>query len=81
MRFTLRSEIRANDVERDFGIARGHPFLLNETGTRFCVLDAYGANSVCSRTIDYRQEQQRVNAPLAPPAIRRRHRSQSIPVP
>jgi len=74
--FTVRSEYGLNDIERDFGIARFHPFLLDETGTRFCVLDPYGANSVCSRTMDYRAERDRVNSPLAPPALG----TQSLPV-
>jgi TonB-linked SusC/RagA family outer membrane protein len=69
VRFNVRSEYGLNDIERDFGIARYHTFLLDETGTRFCVLDAYGSNNVCSRTINYRDEQARVNSPLAPPAI------------
>jgi TonB-linked SusC/RagA family outer membrane protein len=74
VRFTARSEIGFNDIERDFGIARNHPFLLDETGTRFCVLDTYGSGTVCSRTIDYRAEQKRINdAPgdfaLTPPAF------------
>jgi TonB-linked SusC/RagA family outer membrane protein len=60
-RFTVRTEYGLNDIERDFGIARYHTFLLDETGTRFCVLDAYGSSTVCSRTVDYRQEQFRVN--------------------
>jgi TonB-linked SusC/RagA family outer membrane protein len=60
-RFTVRSEYGLNDIERDFGIARFHPFLLDETGTRFCVNDAYGSSLVCSRTMDYRAEQFRVN--------------------
>lgn len=61
VRFTARSEVGFNDIERDFGIARYHPLLMDETGTRFCVLDPYGRNDVCSRTIDYRQEQARIN--------------------
>jgi TonB-linked SusC/RagA family outer membrane protein len=60
-RFSVRSEYGLNDIERDFGIARFHPFLLDETGTRFCVLDAYGTGTVCSRTFNYRDEQFRVN--------------------
>jgi TonB-linked SusC/RagA family outer membrane protein len=60
-RFTVRSEYGRNDIEREFRIARYHPFLLDETGTRFCVVDAYGSNSVCSRTMNYRAEQFRVN--------------------
>lgn len=61
VRFSARSEYGFNDVERDFGIARNHPFLLDETGTRFCVLDAYGSTNTCTRTLDYRAEQARIN--------------------
>lgn len=70
--FTARSEIGFNDIERDFGIARHHTFLLDETGTRFCVLDAYGSPNVCSRTIDYHAEQNRINnhpGPFALPTV------------
>jgi TonB-linked SusC/RagA family outer membrane protein len=74
IRFTARSEYGLNDIEGDFGIARNHPFLLNETGTRFCVLDAFGSSNICARTIDYHQEQRRINNAggdfaLAPPAF------------
>jgi TonB-linked SusC/RagA family outer membrane protein len=73
VRFTARSEYGVNDIERDFGIARFHPFLLDETGTRFCVLDAYGNSNTCSRTIDYREEQLRINnagiVALTPPSF------------
>src|SRR5690606_3554073 len=74
VRFTARTEYGLNDIEGDFGIARYHPFLLDETGTRFCVLDGYDEGDVCSRTIDYRAEQLRINnAPgdfaLAPPSF------------
>lgn len=74
VRFTARTEYGLNDIERDFGIARYHPFLLNEAGDRFCVLDSYGTGNVCARTIDYRTEQARINNvpgdfALAPPAF------------
>ncbi|MGQ0813268.1 MAG: SusC/RagA family TonB-linked outer membrane protein [Gemmatimonadota bacterium] len=80
VRFTTRYELGFGDIERDFGIARFHPFLLDETGTRFCVVgsgginDAYGSPTACSRTLDYRTEQARINnAPgdfaLAPPSF------------
>lgn len=59
--FTARTELGLNDIEGDFGIARYMPFLLDETGTRFCVLDSYGTNNLCSRTVDYLSEQKRVN--------------------
>jgi len=61
VRFTARSEIGFNDVERDFGIAKNHPLLMDETGTRFCVVDGYGSANVCSRTMDWRQEVNRIN--------------------
>ncbi|HEX5520920.1 MAG TPA: SusC/RagA family TonB-linked outer membrane protein [Longimicrobiaceae bacterium] len=61
VRFSARSEIGFNDIERDFGIATNHPLLMDETGTRFCVLDPMGSNNVCSRTIDWQAESKRIN--------------------
>jgi TonB-dependent SusC/RagA subfamily outer membrane receptor len=61
VRFTARSEVGFNDIERDFGIARYHPYLLDETGTRFCAADAFATTNRCTRTIDYREEQRRIN--------------------
>jgi TonB-linked SusC/RagA family outer membrane protein len=61
VRFNVRSEYGFNDIERDFGIARNHAYLLDETGTRFCAIDAYGSSNVCTRTLDYRAEQARIN--------------------
>ncbi len=61
VRFTARSEVGFNDIERDFGIASNTALLLDETGRRFCAIDAFGTNTTCSRTIDYRQEQVRIN--------------------
>ena len=60
--FNVRSEVGFNDIERDFGIARYHAYLLDPTGTRFCVQDGLADRDfVCSRTVDYRAEQERVN--------------------
>src|SRR5690606_17861916 len=55
-------------------LARNHALMLDETGTRFCVLDPLGSSNVCSRSIDYREEVARINnAPgdfaLAPPSF------------
>jgi TonB-linked SusC/RagA family outer membrane protein len=63
VRFTARSELGFNDIERDFGIARNHPFLLDESGTRFCVQDdqAGARLNTCTRTINYLEEQTRIN--------------------
>lgn len=60
-RFSVRTEVGLNDVEREFPLARNHALMLDETGTRFCVLDALGTNNLCSRTIDYRAEVARIN--------------------
>jgi TonB-linked SusC/RagA family outer membrane protein len=63
--FSARSEIGFNDIERDFGIARRHTFLMDETGTRFCAAGLTGeaafGNLTCSRTFDYHAEQRRIN--------------------
>jgi TonB-linked SusC/RagA family outer membrane protein len=61
VRSTARTEIGFNDIERDFGIARNHPLLMDETGTRFCVLDAMGSATLCSRTVDWASEVRRIN--------------------
>jgi TonB-linked SusC/RagA family outer membrane protein len=61
VRFTARSEIGFNDVEREHSIARNHPLLMDETGTRFCVLDGLNTATLCSRTVDWGAEVQRIN--------------------
>ncbi|MDP9349530.1 MAG: TonB-dependent receptor plug domain-containing protein, partial [Gemmatimonadota bacterium] len=61
VRFNARSEYGMNDVEREFRIARNHPLLMDETGTRFCVLDPLGTTSTCARTVDWRAEVNRIN--------------------
>ncbi len=71
---TARAEYGVNDIEGNFGIARNMPFLLDETGTRFCVLDTYGSNQTCTRTINYLAEQKRINGTpgdfaLGPPSF------------
>lgn len=64
LRFSMRSEYGTSDIERDFGIARLHPLMLDETGTRFCV-NAIGSLATndfsCRRTIDYAKEVFRIN--------------------
>ena len=61
-RFSFRSEYGVNDIERDFGIARNHTFLLDPAGTRFCVGSLANSSPLnCSRTIDYREEVARIN--------------------
>ena len=64
MSYSVRQEYGLNDIERDFGISRNHTLLMDETRTRFCVIDAYGSNNLCSRTLDYQKEVARVNNTL-----------------
>jgi len=62
IRFGFRSELGVNDIERSFGPARNHALLLDAAQQRFCVVDAVASSRACSRTIDYRQEQTRINS-------------------
>ncbi|MGE5801675.1 MAG: TonB-dependent receptor plug domain-containing protein, partial [Gemmatimonadota bacterium] len=68
--FGVRTEAGVSDIERDFGIARFHALLTDETGTRFC--QSVTGQPVCARTFDYAAEAARVNntpgdfAPSAP---------------
>ncbi len=59
VRFHVRSEVGASDVERDFGIARRHALVLDETGRRFC--QAVSGEPMCARTFDYLETQAAVN--------------------
>ncbi len=51
VRFHLRSEMGTNDIERDFGIAKRHALMLDETGTQFCQF--VSGQPTCVRTFDY----------------------------
>lgn len=57
--FSLRSEGGVGDIERDFGLARFHALVTDETGTRFCA--NVTGQPLCARTFDYRAEQARIN--------------------
>jgi TonB-linked SusC/RagA family outer membrane protein len=57
--FGVRTEAGVSDIERDFGIARFHALLTDETGTRFCA--AVTGQPLCARTFDYAAEAARVN--------------------
>jgi len=63
--FTARSEVGYNDIERDFGIARNHSFLMSPDRSRFCVAGgtgtSYGGPHICAQTVDYLAEQDRIN--------------------
>lgn len=62
VRFTARSEIGFNDIEREHQIARYRPLLMDETGTRFCVSDGIGSANACTRTVDWQAEMARINS-------------------
>ena len=57
--FSFRSEAGMTDIERDFGIARRHALVMDETGTRFCQF--VGGQPLCARTFDYRQTVDAIN--------------------
>jgi TonB-linked SusC/RagA family outer membrane protein len=57
--FTVRSEAGISDIERDFGLARYHALLTDETGRRFC--EDVTDQPLCAVTFDYHAEQARVN--------------------
>jgi TonB-dependent SusC/RagA subfamily outer membrane receptor len=57
VKFSVRSEAGMSDIERDFGIARFHALVTDETGMRFCQNPA----PLCARTFDYAFQQQRIN--------------------
>ncbi|HMG17462.1 MAG TPA: hypothetical protein VK573_01960, partial [Gemmatimonadales bacterium] len=59
VRFGVRSEAGMSDIERDFGIARFHALLTDETGTRFC--QNVTGQPLCARTFDFKFQQQRIN--------------------
>lgn len=59
VQFGVRSEAGVSDIERDFGIARFHALLTDETGTRFC--QNVSGQPLCARTFDLAAEQARIN--------------------
>ena len=61
VRFNFRTEYGVSDIENDFGISRYHSLLMDESGERFCVVDAVGSANTCTRTMDYRAEVMRIN--------------------
>jgi TonB-linked SusC/RagA family outer membrane protein len=59
VKFSARTEVGMSDIERDFGIARFHALLTDETGTRFC--QNVSGQPLCARTFNYAAEQARIN--------------------
>jgi TonB-dependent SusC/RagA subfamily outer membrane receptor len=69
VKFGLRSEYGASDIEREIGIAQRHGLLMDPTQTRFCINNGLsGTTGVsrsqaqqCQRTVDWLQENLRIN--------------------
>jgi len=59
VKFSARTEAGMSDIERDFGIARFHALLTDETGGRFC--QNVSGQPLCARTFNYAAEQARIN--------------------
>jgi len=59
VKFSARTEAGISDIERDFGIARFHGLVTDETGSRFC--QSVTGQPACARTFDYLTEQQKMN--------------------
>ena len=59
VKFSARTEAGVSDIERDFGLARFHGMVTDETGQRFC--QAVTGQPACARTFDYLTEQQKLN--------------------
>src|SRR5206468_3812330 len=57
--FHFRNEAGASDVERDFGLAKYHALVMDETNRQFCA--AVSGQPLCARTFDYFFEQSRIN--------------------
>ena len=59
VRFGLRTEFGASDIDRKFDMAERHALYLDETGTRFC--RAVTGQPFCASTFDYLAEAARIN--------------------
>lgn len=67
VRFTVTSEYGASDVERDPGLARSNPGVMNEDYSRYCVA-VVGTSGTrdCTWTTSMEQELRRINDIVAP---------------
>ena len=69
VKFGVRSEYGASDVERSIAIAQRHALLMDPTQTRFCISNGLGTTpgvsrsqaTQCNRTVDWLQENLRIN--------------------
>lgn len=59
VQFNARSEVGISDIERDFGLARNHVLLMDETNQYFC--QSVANQPLCARVFDYATEAARIN--------------------
>ncbi|MGH7613966.1 MAG: SusC/RagA family TonB-linked outer membrane protein [Gemmatimonadales bacterium] len=59
VQFHLRTEAGVSDIERDFGLARNHTLLMDETNQFFC--QSVSGQPQCARIFDYATEAARIN--------------------
>jgi TonB-linked SusC/RagA family outer membrane protein len=59
VQFHARSEMGISDIERDFGLARNHVLLMDETNRFFC--QSVAGQPLCARIFDYHTEAARIN--------------------
>jgi TonB-linked SusC/RagA family outer membrane protein len=59
VQFNVRTEAGVSDIERDFGLARNHVLLMDETNQFFC--QSAAGQPLCARVFDYATEARRIN--------------------
>ncbi len=59
VQFNVRTEAGVSDIERDFGLARNHVLLMDETNRFFC--QSAAGQPLCARIFDYATEARRIN--------------------
>lgn len=60
LRFTVRSEVGAGDIERSWPIAERHFIAMDPTGKLLCSTEVVGG-SPCARYVDIEEERRRIN--------------------
>ena len=67
VKFNVRTESGANDIERDFGLAHYTALMLDEQNQQFCAFVT--GQPTCARTFNYQYEQSRINNDPGPFAL------------
>ncbi|MDP9177864.1 MAG: SusC/RagA family TonB-linked outer membrane protein [Gemmatimonadota bacterium] len=61
IRFSSRTEYGTSEIENKFPISQSHGYILDPTGTRFCIDVTGQAYNACARSINYQAEVFRIN--------------------